>query len=295
MKKSTSFCKVSLTLTVLLALAALPVRGDALRAQAPAPAPMIGAAAEGKATVLKDKVNVRSKPSKTAEVITQLNKGATLDVLERKTVTDGGKSMDWVRVQLPSTAKCYVSAKLVKNGVVTTDAVNIRSGPGTNFKEVGKLAKGEHVDVVEKSGDWLHIKPTKHSSGWVAAELVEVSAPEPVPAPPTAVITEPVTIPVVPPAPATLQVADSSPEMLTQYLVKEGVLKSIKDSQKSPAPFELMTDEVGGRQYRIAYLDTTEKSMAKYQGKRVRVFGNQRWHKGDRYPVITADRIDVCL
>jgi hypothetical protein len=32
--------------------------------------------------------------------------------------------------------------------------------------------------------------------------------------------------------------------------------------------------------------------LAKFAGKHVRVMGNQRWHKGDRDPVIVAERVE---
>src|SRR5271169_4298678 len=48
--------------------------------------------------------NVRSRPSLNSEVIAQLHKGETVDVLERKTVTEREKSLDWLRIALPSSA-----------------------------------------------------------------------------------------------------------------------------------------------------------------------------------------------
>lgn len=43
-------------------------------------------------------------------------------------------------------------------GIVTASALNIRSGPGTNFKSVGLVYKNEYVRVFAKVGDWYVIQ-----------------------------------------------------------------------------------------------------------------------------------------
>ena len=45
-----------------------------------------------------------SRPSLSSEVVAQLHKGETVDVLDRKSVTEREKPMDWLRIALPSTA-----------------------------------------------------------------------------------------------------------------------------------------------------------------------------------------------
>ena len=171
MKKSTSLCGFRLLgLSALIACAALlPARAD----MGPLPTEAAPAASTGQGTVLKDKVNIRARASRSAEVVAQVHKGDSLAVLERKTVQDGAKSMDWLRVTLPPTAKCFVSTKLIQDGAAASDEVNIRCGPGSNYREVGKLAKGEKVDVIKTHGDWSQITPTEHCSGWIAAEMVD--------------------------------------------------------------------------------------------------------------------------
>ena len=283
MKKWTVLC-VSAVLT-----STAIVRADSMLAQTPAPKPAIApveAPADGKkiATVLKERVNLRARPDTKAEVITQVNKGAKLDVLEEKD--------KWVRVSLPDTTKCYVAAKFVKDGAATSDAVNVRSGPSTNHKDIGKLNKGDKVEVVETKGEWTQIKPTAGCCGWVSADLVEVTtiappAPEPAPVAPPVAVVEPA------PAPEPV-VKIVEKEVLVQYVVKDGYLKAVADD-KAPAPYELMTENKGGLEYRMAYLQITEKNMARYLGRHVRVLGNQRWTKGDRFPLIVVERIDVVL
>ncbi len=260
-----------------------------------------------KATVQKDRSNVRTRPSTTSEVVAQLSKGDTVDVLERKSVTDKDKTMDWLRIVLPATAKCFVNAKLISDGVAKTDAVNIRSGPGTHYHDVGKLAKGDRVDVMKTVGVWLEIKPTPQCSGWIAADLVNIeaaaatTAPAPAPVPPLPpvisenpeAVTPPVTLPATPaPAAPAVQIVNTDPDVLVTYVVKDGILRSVKDAN-APATHELMTPTLNRIEHRVCYVDAGQTNVSRFEGKQVRVSGNQRWRKGDRYAVLVADRVDM--
>lgn len=256
-----------------------------------------------KATVQKDRANVRTRPSTTSEVVAQLSKGDTVDVLEHKSVTGKDKPMEWLRIPLPATAKCFVSAKLISDGAAKSDAVNVRSGPGTHYHEIGKLAKGDRVEVVKTMGVWLEIKPTPHCTGWIAADLViiesGVAAPVP-PLPPVTsekneVVTPPIALPgtPAPAAPAVqVQVVNTDPDVLVTYVVKDGILRPTKDAN-APATHELMTPSMNRLDHRICYVDAGQTNLNRFVGKQVRVSGNQRWRKGDRYAVLTAEHVDM--
>ena len=148
--------------------------------------------------------------------------------------------------------------------------------------------------MVEKKGEWVQIKPTSECSGWIAAELVEVqaapiAAPTPVPSVNT---TEIVTPPVAArPGPA-VSVVNTDPDVLVTYAVKDGYVRTVNEPN-APASFELRTPEVDRLSFRMAYLEASDTNLKKFEGKHVRVVGNQRWRKGDRYPVIAVERIDM--
>ncbi|HUI06709.1 MAG TPA: SH3 domain-containing protein [Verrucomicrobiae bacterium] len=266
----------------------------------------LAASETGHGTVKAGRCNVRSRPSLNAEVVVQLHKGDAIDVLERKSVTEHGKPMDWLRIPLPAAAKCFVSAKFLTDGVVNVDDLYARCGPGSNYRDIGKLAKGTKVDVVETKGAWTQIKPTPECNGWIAAELVEVepaAAPVAAPAPAASlsapeVVTPPVAVAGTTPAPAApsteapaVSVVNIDPDVQVQYVVKDGYLWPVTASN-APAAYELRTAEVDRISYRIAYLELSETNLKKYEGKHVRVMGNQRWRKGDRDPVIVVERLD---
>jgi hypothetical protein len=80
--------------------------------------------------------------------------------------------------------------------------------------------------------------------------------------------------------------------VVVTYAVKDGYLASVTESN-APASFELRTPEVDRLSFRVAYLEAPGLDLKKYSSKHIRIVGTQRWHKGDRYPVITVERIDV--
>ncbi|KGG80477.1 hypothetical protein Y919_05915 [Caloranaerobacter azorensis H53214] len=58
----------------------------------------------------------------------------------------------------------------VENIKITTSDCNVRAGKGTNFPVVGKLKKGDIVDVVGKFGNWYVVKLPNNRVGCVASD-----------------------------------------------------------------------------------------------------------------------------
>jgi uncharacterized protein YgiM (DUF1202 family) len=262
-------------------------------------APAVGTATEtGNGIVKGQHSNVRSRPSLNSEVIAQLHKGETVDVLERKTATEREKVMDWLRIALPSTAKCFVNAKHLTDGTVNVDNLNVHCGPGSSYREIGKLPKGARVEVVTKKGEWVQIRPTPECSGWIAAELVDVQPAPRAPASPvnttengSEIVTPPVSVSSAPAAPP-VSVVNTDPDILVTYVVKDGYVGSVSEAN-APASFELRTAEEDRLSFRVAYLETTDTNLKRFVGKHVRIVGTQRWRKGERYPVIALERVDM--
>jgi uncharacterized protein YgiM (DUF1202 family) len=277
---------------------AQPIRADSVPTIQPVAAPL---AQTGRGTIKGDRCNVRARPSTTAEVVAQLHKGDSVEVLERKSAAEREKPMEWLRISLPATAKCYVSAKHLTGGVVNADNLNVRCGPGSNYRDIGKLSNGTKVEVVETKGEWTQIKPTPQCSGWIAGELVDVEpvAVSAVAAPTTPsvntpeIVTPPVAAPMPPTAPPapSVSIVNIDPDVAVAYVVKDGYLHTVTEPN-APAAYELRTPEADRLSFRMAYMETSETNLKKYEGKHVRVTGNQRWRKGDRYPVIAIERID---
>ncbi|MFG6589469.1 SH3 domain-containing protein [Sulfitobacter sp. 1A12157] len=68
----------------------------------------------------------------------------------------------------------YVSTTQADIRKVNGTRVNVRGGPGTNFGVVGKLGKGDAVEVIEDNGaGWVRFRSVDGSeSGWMADFLL---------------------------------------------------------------------------------------------------------------------------
>ncbi|HHB90046.1 MAG TPA: SH3 domain-containing protein [Anaerolineae bacterium] len=95
--------------------------------------------------------------------------------------------------------------------VVTDQAVNIRSGPGTNYPVIGSLAGGEQAEIVGQnpSGSWWQIRLPNEALGWVFAEIVTtlgdtlgIPVAANIPTPPPTPTPAPPPTPTTPPKPA---------------------------------------------------------------------------------------------
>lgn len=57
-------------------------------------------------------------------------------------------------------------------GIVTASALNVRSGPSTNFKSVGLVYKNEYVRVFAKVGDWYVIQTENDLIGTASTKYI---------------------------------------------------------------------------------------------------------------------------
>ena len=99
--------------------------------------------------------------------------------------------------------------------------VNVRSGPGTTYPEIGQVATGSELELIAKNaaGDWYQICCVDGEPAWVVARLVEVTGDANlvqvaanIPAPPA-----PTAVPTRPPAPRPTQApAPTAPPAPTQ-------------------------------------------------------------------------------
>jgi len=63
--------------------------------------------------------------------------------------------------------------------------VNLREGPGMNYKVMGNVKKGTSLKILEVKGDWLHVRLEDGSEAWVSKLATsEASNSSPSPPPP---------------------------------------------------------------------------------------------------------------
>jgi len=57
---------------------------------------------------------------------------------------------------------------------VKTEILNVRSGPGTTFDKIGRIALGQEFLVIKREDDWFKVDLGDDRSGWVTAEYVDI-------------------------------------------------------------------------------------------------------------------------
>lgn len=128
-------------------------------------------------TITGSNVNMRNGPGSNYRVVGRLDKGQKVSYL--------GKSGAWYKVKTSKGGTAWVSSSYISSSVTTASRgnslgststktltitgsnVNIRSGPGTNYKVVGKVDKGQKVSYLGKSGAWYKINVSKVGAVWV--------------------------------------------------------------------------------------------------------------------------------
>ncbi|MBY6052134.1 N-acetylmuramoyl-L-alanine amidase [Cytobacillus firmus] len=105
-------------------------------------------------------------------------------------VTVEGKDGSWLKVYIPSKkSRGWVSASYVSKKkqaappkslgtfYVTADILNVRASAATSSKVVGKVLKGEAVEVHSQIGNWSSITAAKGLKGWVSSSYIDKKKP----------------------------------------------------------------------------------------------------------------------
>ena len=140
--------------------------------------PFTASGAEG--VVLNERVNVRTRPSLSSEVIQQLNTGNKVTILERVTLNDPqpNEPVRWFRIQIPDNTTLWVSSEYIDpvTNTVMASRLNVRAGPGENFSVVGRIERNTVVDPIRVNAGWTAIKPLKETVAYVAATFIRESS-----------------------------------------------------------------------------------------------------------------------
>ncbi len=127
-----------------------------------------GSAGARMVSVAKNIINMRSGPGKNNPVIWELGKGYPLKILQ----TRG----NWVQVVDFENDKGWVYKKLVNRKphlIVKNKIVNIRSGPGKNFKIIRQAKRGVVFKTAEKKKGWVKVHHNESNmTGWIKRSLL---------------------------------------------------------------------------------------------------------------------------
>ena len=83
----------------------------------------------------------------------------------------------------PSPTPKVTPAPALRVTKVLWASVNLREGPGMNYKIIGNLKKGTSLTILETKGDWLRVRLEDGSEAWVS-KLATSEAPNPAPTTP---------------------------------------------------------------------------------------------------------------
>jgi uncharacterized protein YraI len=248
--------------------------------------------------VIADQVNLRARPSSQAEVVTQVGAHDTL--------TGCGSEGEWIEVAVPTNVDLWVSEALVKNEIVTPRRLKARSGPGSNYHEVGLLNGGDHVVARGATNSWLRIAPPPGATLWVNRAFVEAVLP------PASHVAHADSVPPVgqPEFPAVdaalandLTVGPTSelPPGLSRarlasvagqgaVVVREGVVQRVHFPWPRPARYRLVQD-VLGEAVVASYLVGNDPQLGSFVGRRLVVQGREYRLRNVRFPLLYPETL----
>ncbi|MGG2973355.1 N-acetylmuramoyl-L-alanine amidase [Geobacillus stearothermophilus] len=133
------------------------------------------ALAKETAVVQEDRLHLRQEPSRDGRIIGHLAQGETVLVIGeeggwKQVVTED--AIGWVAASYLAPAEARSISQ--QTGTVAADSLNVRAEPSLHAPRIGRLVRGEEVDIVEKKPGWYKIASSTGLGGWVSSTYVQV-------------------------------------------------------------------------------------------------------------------------
>lgn len=123
-------------------------------------------------SVKGDDINLRTGPGKENPVKYELGSGFPLKVVSKKNqwikVSDFEGDVGWLHKDLV-TSTPHMIVKVNRN---SKKKINIRSGPSTKNKIVGKAYYGVVFETLDQKSGWAHVKHETGLKGWIKRSLL---------------------------------------------------------------------------------------------------------------------------
>jgi N-acetylmuramoyl-L-alanine amidase len=134
-------------------------------------------------SVAVDGLRVRNGPGLSFQTIGHVNKDVKVTILEKNEnwikissgLFKGWVSSEFVTVsngQAPHTKKEKTSTKGL-SAIVTVDSLNVRSNATLQANIIGKLQKGEKIEIISSITDWVQIEFSGQKA-WISTEFIEM-------------------------------------------------------------------------------------------------------------------------
>jgi SH3-like domain-containing protein len=111
--------------------------------------------------------NIRSGPGTTYKVLWRVERNHPLKVVK----TSG----EWIYFSDFEGDRGWIHRDIVSDAdavIVTRDKVNVRTGPGTEHDIAFTVARGVPFQVLERKGQWMHVRHADGETGWIHGMLV---------------------------------------------------------------------------------------------------------------------------
>jgi len=221
---------------------------------------------------------------------------------------------DWAQVVPPTNIGVWVNAAFVKNGVVATDRLIVRGGPGATFRDIGTARRGARLVPLETVGEWLKCQPPDGVTLWVSLPLIA-------PVPPVVVVDRTAALQQLAAEVASVATSgvevvaatnaaprvDSGPgtavlppglvrEELASVLGQGAVVERQGKVDRVPlaflhcASYRLVSLD-GGRVTTVCYLRGNDEQMPSLMGRRLSVRGKEYWLKAEKAPLLYPDEV----
>ena len=157
------------------------VDASATAAATVAASPTADAAALAPTAVISDSLAVTDTAALTSSLAPTATNELTATAAATTTVGAEAMTSSVESTLTPTTAASTASASVTTSSTpvltVTTDVLNLRSGPGTNYDAQGQLSQGQTATIVGKNADgtWWQVR-VDGNKAWVVGEFVQVSA-----------------------------------------------------------------------------------------------------------------------
>lgn len=136
-------------------------------------------------TIIVDGLRIRNGPGLNFQTIGHLNSGVQVQVIE--------KNENWIKIS-SGTLKGWASSEFVKmtngqeanqttekasnqrkTGIVTVDSLNVRNEASLQSDIIGKLQKGERIEILSSTKDWVQTS-FRNQPAWISAQFVKIDS-----------------------------------------------------------------------------------------------------------------------
>ena len=133
---------------------------------------------KGRVNTTSSNLNIRKSPTTKASVTGKLSPGTVVDIIEKQSsgwyyINNNGKKgyVDGKYITLVSSNSSNTTSQNTTNvgkiATVSANALNVRSGAGTNYSVINKLYAGNNVKILSSSSNgWYKVELSSGATGW---------------------------------------------------------------------------------------------------------------------------------